>query len=73
MTGRRAPSIPEDITATTEGVFFNDGLDQAGLNRIAGLSEIVTLGGNGLFEDGNVILGGGGSDTLEGNGGNDHS
>jgi len=60
-----------DITATTEGVFFNDGLDQAGLDRIAGLDQIVQVGQTGLFESGNVLFGGGGSDVIEGNGGDD--
>ncbi len=64
--------IPPDATiGTTENVFFNDGLDQAGLDRIDGLSAIVTLGPTGLFERGNVLLGGSGSDLLQGNGGDD--
>ncbi len=60
-----------DVTAANEGIFFNDGLDAAGLARIAGLSNIVSLGTNGLFEAGNVLLGGAGSDILQGNGGDD--
>ncbi|KQT13242.1 hypothetical protein ASG40_19815 [Methylobacterium sp. Leaf399] len=57
--------------AANEGVFFNDGLDAAGLARIAGLNQIVTLGANGLFEAGNILLGGGGSDRLQGNAADD--
>ncbi|TXN09141.1 calcium-binding protein [Methylobacterium sp. WL103] len=57
--------------AANEGVFFNDGLDQAGINRIAGLGQIVSVGANGVFEAGNILLGGAGSDLLQGNGGDD--
>lgn len=60
------------ITAANEGVFFNDGLDAAGIARIAGLDQIVSLAsGQQFFEAGNILLGGAGSDTLQGNGGND--
>jgi Ca2+-binding RTX toxin-like protein len=62
---------PGDTVATTENIFFNDGLDAAGLARINGLNSIVSLGANGLFESGNVLLGGAGSDRLQGNGGDD--
>ena len=55
----------------TEGVFFNDGLDQAGIDRIDGLDQIVAVGPTGFFESGNILLGGAGSDMLEGNGGDD--
>ena len=68
VTGDIAPG---DITATTEGVFFNDGLDQAGIDRVAGLEDIVSVGANGFFESGNILLGGAGSDSLRGNGGDD--
>ena len=54
-----------------EAIFFNDGLDQAGIDRIAGLSQIVQVGANGFFEAGNILLGGAGSDMLQGNGGDD--
>lgn len=55
-----------------EGVFFNDGIDAEGLARIDGFSDIVAItAANGLWEEGNVLLGGGGSDLLQGNGGND--
>jgi Ca2+-binding RTX toxin-like protein len=60
------------ITAANEGVFFNDGLDAAGIARIAGLNQIVSLAPRQqFFEAGNILLGGAGSDTLQGNGGND--
>ncbi|QUS38256.1 calcium-binding protein [Tardiphaga alba] len=62
---------PGDITATTEGVFFRDGLDQAGIDRISGLDQIVGVDSTGFFERGNILLGGGGSDILKGNGGDD--
>ncbi|VVT08480.1 peroxidase family protein [Rhizobium sp. EC-SD404] len=62
---------PGDTVATTENIFFNDGLDAEGLARIEGLSEIVSLGASGLFESGNVLLGGAGNDRLQGNGGDD--
>ena len=66
------PTLPPDaINANTENVFFNDGLDAAGLARISGLSQIVDLGPTGVFERGNVLLGGKGNDTLQGNGGDD--
>ncbi|MBW6507703.1 MAG: calcium-binding protein [Rhodobacteraceae bacterium] len=54
-----------------EAIFFNDGLDQAGIDRIAGLSQIVQVGANGFFEAGNILLGGAGSDMLQGNAGDD--
>lgn len=62
---------PGATVGTTEGVFFNDGLDQAGIDRIAGLDQIVQVGTTGFFESGNILLGGAGSDTLEGNAGDD--
>jgi Ca2+-binding RTX toxin-like protein len=73
LTGdNRIAGIEGDTVGTTEGVFFNDGLDQAGIDRIAGLSEIVSLaGGTQFWEEGNILLGGDGADTLTGNGGND--
>ncbi len=62
---------PGDTVATTEGIFFNDGLDQAGIDRIAGLADIVSVGATGFFESGNILLGGAGSDNLRGNAGDD--
>jgi Ca2+-binding RTX toxin-like protein len=73
---RVAPGLGDTEVAAgvggTEGVFFNDGLDQAGIDRIAGLSDIVSIAsGETFWEDGNILLGGGGSDLMTGNGGND--
>jgi Ca2+-binding RTX toxin-like protein len=68
-----------------------DVLDQAGVDRIAGLGDLVTalptltsdvvaasaskdcplLTGTNVWGDGNILLGGGGSDLLEGRGAND--
>ena len=68
-----------------------DVLDQAGLNRIAGLDALVPplntplatvvaqsasgdcplLSGPNVWGDGNILLGGGGSDLIEGRGGDD--
>lgn len=51
---------------------FNDGLDQAGIDRIEGLSDLVAiLNGEAFWEDGNIIMGGGGSDLITGNAGDD--
>ncbi|GJD96086.1 peroxidase family protein [Methylobacterium iners] len=73
-----------NTVAANEGVFFNDGLTLEGLNRIAGLRAVLgDLVPNApvnptpaqlqtvLFEAGNILLGGAGSDTLQGNGGDD--
>ena len=55
-----------------EGIFFNDGLNQAGIDRIDGLSDLVSIAdGEEFWESGNIILGGSGSDVLQGNGGDD--
>jgi len=55
-----------------EAELFNDGLDQAGIDRIDGLSDLVTLlNGEEFWENGNIIMGGGGSDLITGNGGDD--
>ena len=75
----RVEGVPDAgaITATTEGVFFNDELTQSGVDRIAGLRQLLGLAANPsgadtvAFTGGNILLGGGGSDTLQGNGGND--
>lgn len=68
-----------------------DALDQAGVDRIKGLDELITslptpledvinasaskecpvLTGPAVWGEGNILLGGGGSDTLEGRGAND--
>ena len=61
-----------NVTAANEGIFFNDGLDQAGIDRIDGLSALVSIAdGETFWEEGNILLGGGGSDLIAGNGGND--
>ncbi len=65
------PPAVGDITATTEGAFFKDGLDQAGIDRIAGLNQVVSVGPTGFFESGNILLGGAGSDNLRGRAGDD--
>ncbi|MDO9442132.1 MAG: peroxidase family protein [Beijerinckiaceae bacterium] len=64
---------PGATVGATEGVFFNDGLDQAGIDRIAGLQAIVQIDPltDNRFESGNILLGGGGDDILQGNGGDD--
>jgi Ca2+-binding RTX toxin-like protein len=70
---------------TPEGNFLHNELDQAGIDRIGGLSQIITADmmrqgqywadGSGvtkqIFDAGNILLGGGGSDLIEGRGGND--
>jgi Ca2+-binding RTX toxin-like protein len=45
-------------------------LNQAGIDRIAGLASILPAGATG-FTGGNIILGGAGSDLIEGRGGDD--
>jgi len=71
--------------ATTENVFFKDELSQAGVNRIDGMRQLLgplvaaaPVGASAAeleniiaFTGGNILLGGGGSDTLQGNGGDD--
>ncbi|MFD0462581.1 Ig-like domain-containing protein [Microvirga aerilata] len=65
-----------------ESVFTNNELTQAGVNRIAGLRELLgdwvaAAPATGdlekiiAFDDGNILLGGGGSDLIQGRGGND--
>ena len=76
---------------TPETGFRYNELNQAGIDRIAGLSEIITPdlmqtlpywatgswenGATGIteavFVGGNILLGGGGNDTIEGRGGDD--
>ncbi|WP_291160569.1 peroxidase family protein, partial [Ensifer sp. SSB1] len=77
--------LPGDTAATTEGIFFNDELSQAGVNRIEGLRTLLgnlianapggatetQLEAIAAFTGGNILLGGGGSDHLRGNGGDD--
>ena len=76
------PSGGPVITAANEGVFFNDELTQAGVDRITGLrtmlGNLITAAQSGdteaqiAFNAGNILLGGGGSDLLQGNGGDDY-
>ncbi|MFN3846890.1 MAG: peroxidase family protein, partial [Paracoccaceae bacterium] len=71
---------------TPEGNFMFNELNMAGINRIRGLDQLITpdmmelmeywADGSGTpntlaFAHGNVLLGGGGSDTIEGRGGDD--
>ena len=79
------PEIGGDTVGANEGIFFNDGLSQAGVDRIDGLrsflGDLIADRPDGLtadqlealiaFDQGNIILGGRGSDRLQGNGGND--
>jgi Ca2+-binding RTX toxin-like protein len=82
------PSLQGGAGGIVGGFTGCDALDQAGLDRIPGLSAIVTLRGNAqtdvghvpglvcplsgpFWGAGNILLGGAGSDTLEGRGAND--
>ncbi|WP_422102087.1 peroxidase family protein [Vreelandella sp.] len=70
---------------TPEGNFIYNELDQAGIDRIDGLDQLITpemmrdapywADGSGavksVFTGGNILLGGGGSDVIEGRGGDD--
>jgi Ca2+-binding RTX toxin-like protein len=60
------------IPAELAGTFTPEGqrLTQAGINRINGLAGLLPAGTTS-FTDGNIIVGGGGSDTMEGRGGDD--
>ena len=60
------------IPAELAGAFNPEGqrLTQAGINRINGLAGLLPAGTTSLT-DGNIIVGGGGSDTMEGRGGDD--
>ncbi|MEQ1671210.1 MAG: calcium-binding protein, partial [Hyphomicrobium sp.] len=70
--------------SSAEGVFFNDELTQAGVDRIEGLRALlgnliaaapvgpnVNLENVKAFDAGNILLGGAGDDLLQGNGGDD--
>lgn len=64
--------IPRIVEA--EGSSGSNWLDAAGVARISGLAELLPPGAtaNGkVWGEGNIILGGGGSDTLEGRGADD--
>lgn len=70
---------------TPEGNFVFNELNQAGIDRIRGLDQLITpdmmdlmeywADGSGVeqlaFAHGNILLGGGGSDTIEGRAGDD--
>lgn len=78
-------TITPDVVAANEGVFFKDELSQAGVNRIEGLRALISGFVNSApagataeqlealvaFNSGNLLLGGAGNDTLQGNGGDD--
>ncbi|WP_170285102.1 peroxidase family protein, partial [Microvirga aerophila] len=76
------PEIGENPNlAAAENTMVKHELSQAGVNRIAGMRDLLgnwaaaPVAGNLetqiAFDDGNILLGGGGSDTIEGRGGND--
>ncbi|WP_323958697.1 peroxidase family protein [Arthrobacter sp. JZ12] len=57
-----------------EGTSGNNWVDAEGAARIKGLKELLPAGATdngGIWGEGNIILGGGGSDILEGKSGND--
>ncbi len=57
-----------------EQTLDGDGLDAAGVARIQGLAGVLgslAPTGNALFDAGNILLGGNGSDVITGGGGND--
>ncbi len=68
------PGVPFD-PIDNEVTFFGNELTQAGVDRIAGLRELLgNLMGTGpleTFSGGNILLGGGGSDIIQGRGGDD--
>ncbi|WP_201863914.1 peroxidase family protein [Microvirga soli] len=67
--------------AAAENTMVRHELTQAGVNRISGLRDLLgnwaaapvagDLEAQIAFDDGNILLGGGGSDLIEGRGGND--
>ncbi|WP_198374401.1 peroxidase family protein [Neoroseomonas rubea] len=77
-SSQNAPEVPGAV----ESQMLNNELTQAGVNRIDGLRELM---GNFVaaapttgdlekviaFDRGNILLGGGGADTIEGRGGDD--
>jgi Ca2+-binding RTX toxin-like protein len=82
LRGDNRSSLNDDGPGAAEARLDNNELTQAGVDRIAGLREL--LGGaiadapDGqdpeaviAFDLGNILLGGGGSDIIEGRGGND--
>ena len=76
------PEVGENPNlAAAENTMVKHELSQAGVDRITGLRELLgtwaSAPGTGdregqiAFDDGNILLGGGGSDMIEGRGGND--
>ena len=70
VAGTTAPS------ATTTELFVNNELTQEGVDRIDGFSELLdgaraTFGLGTTFREGNILLGGDGSDEIHGRGGYD--
>ncbi|MNK09542.1 Poly(beta-D-mannuronate) C5 epimerase 7 [compost metagenome] len=82
---RAAPTDAGNVLAGAEGAMTGHELDQAGIDRIAGLDQIITPNlmtsrpywadstgeVKSVFVGGNILLGGGGSDIIEGRGGDD--
>ncbi len=79
----RTSATIASVDAGAESLMDNNGLTQAGVDRIAGLRTVLgdwvaPAPGAGVdresvvaFDAGNILLGGGGSDLIEGRGGND--
>lgn len=82
---RTPPTDAGSVLAAAEGTMVGHELDQAGIDRIAGLNQIITANlmttrpywadstgtVKSVFVAGNILLGGGGSDIIEGRGGDD--
>jgi Ca2+-binding RTX toxin-like protein len=68
LRGSNATVVELSAIDATSG--FTNSLDAAGIARINGLAAILPVGATS-FDAGNIILGGDGSDTIEGRGGND--
>lgn len=75
-----ADAAPDPTLPPNEANLQGDGLDRAGVERIAGLRDVLGLTQAQLeafaqneivFDDGNILLGGAGIDVMQGNGGND--
>ncbi|MGG7645384.1 peroxidase family protein [Rhodovulum sp. YNF3179] len=69
-----APPVDGAILDNEVTLFGNE-LTQEGVDRIEGLRELLAdmmgVGPDDLFTGGNILLGGGGSDTIQGRGGDD--
>ncbi|WP_336715997.1 peroxidase family protein [Arthrobacter sp. USHLN218] len=60
--------------AVGEGFSGNNWLDEAGADRVAGIRDLLparAATGTNVWGEGNILLGGGGSDTLQGRGADD--